>query len=279
MITKLQTVDILKDFHKITGARVSLHDLDFNEVAAFPNSLSPFCCKVQQNESAKLRCHIADKEAFETVRKSGKPYTYKCHCGLFETVAPIYNYGNLTGYFMMGQVTDDNSSSAIAIKELSQAYFSSDEELCDSVNKIPKIKSDMLDSYINILEIIAEYMTNTNRLTSKERDIAKGICGYVHKFYQKKLTVKLLCETFGCSRTTLMNSFKDKYGITLGEYITQYRLQKAEDMLLESKKSIKSIAVENGFSDQNYFSKVFIKKYGLTPTKFREKNTVSEPKA
>ena len=271
METRIQTIDILKDFHRITGARISLHDLNFNEIAAFPGNLLPFCCAVQQNEDTKLKCYLADNLAFEKVRKTGLPYTYKCHCGLIETVAPIYNYGNLTGYFMMGQICDDDVSGIDNIKELSKQHFETVKDLEAACRNIPIIKTDMITSYFNILEIIAEYMTSTNRLTAKDRDLANGICGYIHKFYQKKLSVKLMCETFGCSRTTLMNTFKDRYNMTLGEYITQHRLEKAEKMLLDSKKSIKSIAFENGFSDQNYFSKVFIKKHGMTPTEFRVK--------
>ena len=45
METKIQTIEILKDYHKITGARVSLHDLDFNEIAGYPESPSYFCEK------------------------------------------------------------------------------------------------------------------------------------------------------------------------------------------------------------------------------------------
>ena len=269
MITRIQTVDILKDFHKITGARVSLHDLDFNEIAAFPSILSPFCSKVQQKESVKLKCHLADEMAFKKVRQSGMPYTYKCHCGLIETVAPIYNFGNLTGYFMMGQVCDDEVSAIQTVKDLSKDHFDSKKALEDSCKNIPIIKADMMTSYINILEIIAEYMTNTNRLTAKDRDLALGIKSYIHKFYQKKLTVKLLCETFGCSRTTLMNTFRDRFGITVGEYITQYRLEKAEKMLVVGEKSVKSVAAECGFSDQSYFTKVFKKNTGFLPSQIK----------
>ena len=53
METKIQTIEILKDYHKITGARVSLHDLDFNEIAGYPESPSYFCGKIQQNKTAK----------------------------------------------------------------------------------------------------------------------------------------------------------------------------------------------------------------------------------
>ncbi len=272
MITRIQTVDILKDFHKITGARVSLHDLDFNEIAAFPSNLLRFCGKVQERESVKLKCRLADEVAFKKVRQSGMPYTYKCHCGLVETVAPIYNFGNLTGYFMMGQVCDDGVSAIQTVKDLSKDHFDSEKELEAACKNIPVIKTDMMTSYINILEIIAEYMTSTNRLTAKDRDLAAGIKNYIHKFYQKKLSVNLLCETFGCSRTTLMNTFRDRFGITVGEYITQYRLEKAEKMLIVGEKSVKSVAAECGFSDQNYFTKVFRQKHGQPPTEYRLKN-------
>ncbi len=272
METRIRTVDILKDFHRITGARVSLHDLDFNEIAAFPSNLSDFCRKVQEKESVKTKCHIADNLAFERARKTGLPYTYKCHCGLLETVAPIYNYGALTGFFMMGQISDDEPNSIINIKELSSPHFSNRDELETYCKKIPSINSDMISSYLNILEIIAEYMTQTNRLTAKDRDLAHSVHSYINKFYQKKLSIKLLCETFGCSRTTLMNTFRDRYGLTLGDYITQLRLKNSEKMLIDSNKSIKSIAFECGFSDQNYFTKAFVKRNTFTPTEYRAEN-------
>ncbi len=272
MITKLQTVDILKDFHRITGARVSLHDLDFNEIASFPSNLSEFCYKIQQDESAKQKCYLVDKSAFEMVRKSGTVYTYKCHCGLIETVAPIYNYGILTGYFMMGQICDDQVSGIENIKHLSKDYFRTQKELEIACQKIPVIKSDIMESYINVLEIIAEYMTSTNRMTGKDCDLALSTQNYICRFYHKKLSVNLLCEIFGCSRTTLMNTFRERFGITLGHYMTQYRLEKAEKMLVIGEKSIKSVAAECGFSDQNYFTKVFRQNYGLTPSEYRKKS-------
>lgn len=270
METRLKTVDILKDFYKVTGARISLHDLDFNEIAAYPESLSFFCNKMQQQDNVRNQCHLADELAFKKVRKSGLPYTYKCHCGLIETVAPIYNYGTLTGYFMMGQITDDAPDSIVNIKKSSAAYFSNNYELDAACKNIPVLNSDMINSYINILEIIAEYMTQTNRLTAKNRDLAASVKSYIHKFYQKKLSIELLCETFYCSRTTLINTFRNKYGKTIGDYITSYRIEKAEEILLNSEKSIKSIALECGFSDQNYFTKVFTKKNNCTPSRFRE---------
>ncbi len=270
METKLQTIEILEDFHKITGARISLHDLDFNEIAAYPKELSPFCQVIQKNEQGRSKCQLADQEAFLKVRKTGQSFTYKCHCGLIETVAPIFNYGTLTGYFMMGQISDNNPNSKEIIKKASTEYMKNNcEEL---ITDIPVIYSEMMKSFMNILEIIAQFMTDTHRMTVKDRDLADAVKNYIHKFFGKPLTVRVLCETFGCSRTTLMNKFREKFGITIGDYITKYRLSRAKIMLKSSTQSIKAIACDCGFSDQNYFTKVFKYEFGLTPTEYRSKS-------
>lgn len=272
MDTKLNTIEILKDFHKITGARISLHDLDYNEIASYPESLSGFCQRVQRTPQSKKHCVEADLKAFETVRKTGEAYSYKCHCGLIEIVAPIYNYGILSGYVIMGQITDSKPSSEENILKKSEMYFETVAQLNNAVKGIPVIKQDELDSYVNILQLIAEYMTQTNRMAPKAKDLATGTRKYINNNFDKKLTVELMCDIFGCSRTTLMNTFKDRYGVTIGEYINSCRLEKAEQMLLNTNESIKNIAVECGFSDQNYFSKVFIRRFACTPTRFRNNN-------
>jgi AraC-like DNA-binding protein len=269
METKIQTIEILKDFHKITGARISLHDLEFKEIAAYPKKASYFCEKIQLNKIAKSVCHESDEKAFQYVKKYGKAHTYKCHCGLLETVAPIYNYGTLTGYFMMGQISDDSRKSMLEIKELSHGYFENNKEFELALKSIPKTNPEFLKSYINVLEVLAEYMTQTNRIPFKTRDIAESVKNYIKKNYSKKLSIENLSETFGCSRTTLMNAFAKNHGQTIGNYITLYRLSKAESMLKNTNESIKNIALSCGFSDQNYFVKVFRNKNNCTPTNYR----------
>ncbi len=270
METKLNTIEILKDFHRITGARISLHDLEFNEIASYPKNLSVFCQKIQQTPQNRKRCIEADLKAFEKVRKTGEAYSYKCHCGLIEIVAPIYNYGMLSGYVIMGQITDNRRSSEEGIINKSESFFENRADLDVAVENIPVIKQDQLDSYVNILQLIAEYMTQTNRVAPRSEDLATGIRKYIGNNLNKKLTIELMCETFGCSRTTLMNTFREKYSLTIGEYINNCRLEKAEKMLVNTNISIKNISAECGFSDQNYFSKVFIRSFAMTPTQFRK---------
>lgn len=270
MNTKIQTLSILRDFHKITGARISLHDLDYNEIAGYPKELSAFCSSVQCSKAARSLCVEADKRAFETVQKTEEACTYTCHCGLIETVAPIYHYGVLSGYFMMGQVCSDDDSAVENVKKLSKRFFSSSSRHDEICEQIPRLDDGILSSYINILKILAEYMTHTNCFAPKRKDLAAAAKQYIHKNFSDDISINSMCEVFECSRTTLMNSFKKRYGSTLGEYINKYRLSQAEAQLRTTKKSVKLIASECGFSDQNYFSKAFLKEYSLVPSEYRK---------
>jgi AraC-like DNA-binding protein len=277
MNERLTTLEILKTVYQITGARISLHDLNFREIAAYPANIHPFCKQVQKDAKGYYNCTCADTFAFHKVREIGKPYTYKCHCGLFEAVAPIYNYGVLSGYFMMGQLRHNDPSEELMIQKQSDAFFKDKDSVLEMIQTIPKTNNEQIESYFRILVIIAEYMTQTNRLSDSIGDLAESVKSYIQRFYSSKISVDSMCEHFMCSRTTLMNVFRKKYGMTIGNYLTQYRLEKSREMLKKSSKSIKAVASECGFSDQNYFTKVFVKHYGVTPSDFRaEKDTVQK---
>ncbi len=272
MISKIEIYGILRDFHKITGATVTIFDIDHKTIAGYPHMPCEFCKQVHKNAVGNQCCVDSDVKAFEMVNRTGQPYTYKCHCGLYETVAPVYHYGVISGYFMMGQIIDNNEESCEKIINLSKKYFDNIQLLQECVNNIPKIDSELLSSYINVLGVIADYMTQTNRIVPKATEIPEKVREYINKNYKQRLNIDRMCTIFNCSRTTLMNTFKKKFGITVGNYITQKRIEAAIEVLTTTDIMIKSVAIECGFSDQNYFSKIFCNSTGLTPTEYRRLN-------
>ena len=83
------------------------------------------------------------------------------------------------------------------------------------------------------------------------------------------LSVRSLSTALGVHRSTLTRLVARHCGMPPQEYLTGFRLQIAMQMLHESAVSIKEIAEATGFSDQNYFGKVFLKRLGKTPTQMR----------
>ena len=67
--------------------------------------------------------------------------------------------------------------------------------------------------------------------------------------------------------------FKEEMGETFINYVTDRRLDRTKKLLLETDLSIKEIAGQTGYSDQNYFSRQFKNKFGISPTDFRNSVT------
>lgn len=264
---------VLKELHSISGFRISVHDIHCKEIASYPKALSKFCSLIQQDEMMHERCIKNDRAAFEKVKKTEEPFIYRCQFGLYEAVAPLYYSGILSGYLMMGQALDTSIHTKEQVYRVSSHYVGNKECLRQAIEEIPASTKEKIASCINIMSICAEYITLSNRFKASTKNISQDVKKYIKENYQEKITLEGLCEQFYCSKATLTSSFKQTYGQTINEYINQIRLEQAEKLLIVSDMKIGEIAGQCGFADQNYFSKVFLKKYGLTPKEYRMQHT------
>ena len=73
------------------------------------------------------------------------------------------------------------------------------------------------------------------------------------------------------SRSTLYSRFKDLTGQSLGNYINDYKLNRAKEMLSSTDMTMVEISDALGFTTQRYFSTFFKDKTGMTPTAFRNR--------
>lgn len=82
--------------------------------------------------------------------------------------------------------------------------------------------------------------------------------------------VDKLGEEVGLSRTQLHRKMKEITGISTGEFIRNIRLQQAARLIKERKVNVTQVAYAVGFNNQTYFSTVFKKHFGRTPTEYAE---------
>lgn len=272
MKEKVEIYNILKQFYEISGFRVSIHDAEFNEIHAYPASLSAYCKTLQSNSAVLKECKKNDAEAFCRARDTGEAFVYKCSRGLYEAVAPIYHYGVLSGYLMIGQVCDESASARQYIYNSAIKVLNNKEKAANLASTVRSIPQNNITSYLGIMTVIAEYITETNRLYLRNKSIPQLIAEYIDKNYSSEITLSLLAQKFGCCNSTLTKSFRKEYGKTVITYLTDVRLEHAKKMMLGSEKTIKEIASECGFSDQNYFSRVFAEKNNCSPRDYRNRH-------
>jgi two-component system response regulator YesN len=83
------------------------------------------------------------------------------------------------------------------------------------------------------------------------------------------LSIDFMCSYLGVSSAYFSTVFKKETGKTFVGYLTDFRMEKAERMLLETDEKTYIIAQEVGYSDPNYFSYVFKKQFGVSPSKYK----------
>ena len=97
------------------------------------------------------------------------------------------------------------------------------------------------------------------------------VFNYISRNYNDKITTSKLAGLCYLSEGYFCRFFKNATGRTVADYITEYRIDKASVMLRSTDCSISEIASNTGFDDANYFSRVFKKTTGLSPTEYKKK--------
>ena len=107
-------------------------------------------------------------------------------------------------------------------------------------------------------------------------DMAVEIKRYIdlHLCDVKKLSE--IASRFELSQRTVYSKFKQSYGMTPAEYISECRLELARELLSGKDANITAIAEKTGFSGASYFCKVYKDKYGITPQQYRKNIKNSE---
>jgi two-component system response regulator YesN len=106
---------------------------------------------------------------------------------------------------------------------------------------------------------------------SRENSIIRMIRRYINTHYQStELSVKSISEHVNRSASYTCTLFKNETGLTLNQYITDFRMKKAAQLLTDPRNRISEISSSVGYSDGNYFGKSFRKYTGLSPSEYRE---------
>lgn len=100
---------------------------------------------------------------------------------------------------------------------------------------------------------------------------------YVHDNYSnEELALDNICEVLGVSNSYFSSIFKKETGNSFIGYLTEYRMERASRLLIETSEKSYIIAKKVGYADPNYFSYVFKRKFGVAPSKYRTEHSERE---
>lgn len=99
----------------------------------------------------------------------------------------------------------------------------------------------------------------------------RRIMSYIAEHYSEKIQLEDIAELIHLSPSECSRLFKKCMNITLFGYIQEYRIERSLEYLEDSSCSITEAGLLSGFSDSNYYTKVFTKIKGCTPRQYRKK--------
>ncbi|MBR2274952.1 MAG: helix-turn-helix domain-containing protein, partial [Lachnospiraceae bacterium] len=106
--------------------------------------------------------------------------------------------------------------------------------------------------------------------SSGTKDTITDVVNYIDEHFSEELSLVLLSERFHIESTYLSKLFKKETGENVMNYIAGKRIERAKILIGEGELAINEIAFLVGYSDYNYFNKVFKKLTGLSPRDYKE---------
>lgn len=117
------------------------------------------------------------------------------------------------------------------------------------------------------MKIVSMELENNTAYSMAVRKIIQ----YIQEHYHERVTLKNVSENVYLSRSYISVLFKKETGWKFSDYLTEVRLGKARELLLETSCSVQEVAARTGFFDTPHFSRVFKEKTGFSPLEYRKK--------
>ncbi|MGJ9383763.1 AraC family transcriptional regulator [Salipaludibacillus sp. CF4.18] len=150
-------------------------------------------------------------------------------------------------------------------------------ELVDKFFEIYKqaIDKDLVDSYFSSSQaysFLMEVYRYFKQVKSPEQipENITGAINYMNKNYALPLSMEEVADAANMSRYYFIKRFKEVTDMTPGQYLTKKRMEKSLELLVQTELTMKDIAVNVGYANDNYFNKAFRKTVGIPPGEFRK---------
>ncbi|BBF43658.1 transcriptional regulator, AraC family [Lachnospiraceae bacterium KM106-2] len=136
------------------------------------------------------------------------------------------------------------------------------------------IKSWIYQLLVLLLRRHVSLILSQSEFEQKSRDLTRflPIFQMIEEHYKENISLDKMAECLSITKCHFCRLFKQITGQTATEYINSVRLKKAVCQLSQSDHNITEIAIDCGFDNINYFSRLFKKYYRVSPTEFRKSN-------
>lgn len=262
-ITYGETVPgISKAYHSYTSAVVLMQNSFF-----FPKDTVLFP-EISENATVHIPDHSqeAPEEEFSRLLLAGNPvscsdFLKNLYTFYFRNPTILPNQAKDLYYKLFIALEDCRKQQQIPAQAPESWDIVDTLEHCFSYQELHQFMAEQTDAYLSALQNAVP-----------ENPTIYLIKDYISKHYMNEtLSVKDISAHVYLSTSYVCTFFKNETNQTLNQYLTEYRMEKAKQLLNDPRYKIADISSKVGYSDGNYFGKSFKKYTGVSPSEYREK--------
>ncbi len=207
----------------------------------------------------------SERAIFEGVKKGELEATLSAANYFFDWM--LETYDNYTDDIKLKTLEFVLRAESIAYGISGETYrFRSREDYLRFINRV--------ESYDKLRKWFIDKLTDAcHDVKSRKENRSNGIIDrakeYIMTHYQKDISLDDVSREVDISPYYFSKLFKEATGDNFIEYLTNLRIDKAKDLLDNTELSMKEICVQVGYANPNYFSRIFKKNVGVTPTEYK----------
>ena len=264
---------LITNLHTLTGIWANIFDINGKDIQII-GSDNPFCRLINADPEGHARCEACDAAAVKRCAALRGITPYRCHAGICEVVLPISESGIPIAYLVFGQILDDTpiDQQWENTRSLLGWYKGDMEQLHRSFLSTNQYTKAEIDAYAELLEALTSYIQLEGIIRSAEYTDVQRLEMYLDQHYMEPLSLKKISSDLHMGTTKLCSLAKKlSGGSTLTHIIAERRINAAKGLLIRGDAPVSAVAEDVGFSDYNYFTKIFKSITGLTPSAYRKK--------
>jgi len=164
---------------------------------------------------------------------------------------------------------------------LSIAYLTNQLKQSKDVHQLKEMQTHINFNKLDIStttqlggEVRTENLTSDGSILSNASEVIQKVIIYIHQNYLKKITLEDVALEVHLNAQYLSRLFKKEINQSFVDYLNGLRVKRACELLKQTNYTIYRIAIETGFSDAPYFTRVFVKHMNMTPGNFRKSKLI-----
>lgn len=147
--------------------------------------------------------------------------------------------------------------------------YSNNQRMLSAVHQLGRCRSKQ-----ELMMLISSTVDDVRQITATKQDVSAVVSKVkmlIKNRYNEDISLDLLADEVGFAPAYLSYVFKKETGENIIKFLTDYRMEKAKQLLDEGTLKIVQIAKQCGYDNQSYFNRLFKNAYGMTPKQYREK--------